>query len=327
MIICLFDLTGYPTLQPVTAAPTTTAIPTVMPTLPFADFVDFKPLPDGYGNNVTAWDQHRVPRLFDWNSDGKLDLLVGSNGYIWLYLNTGTKYSAKFSAAYYLNVSDGAAIVTGDNEATFTIIDMNGDGVKDLVLADSSNRLAIYYNTAANGATVQVFSNPIYANDSVLKVPLILPDRRFDIGDWNADGHPDVVTGTYDQNVYLILNLGNVGKTPVFNGTFTNLISISYNFYPRLYDINYDGKLDLVRGINWGDVSYWLDPFYQGLGSIHALSIEDAAGTNINLRPYTDGAIVDFGDLNGDDSADIVIGGHTNSNLILVAYASVSRAP
>ena len=315
---------GNPTVQPVTAVPTTTAIPTVMPTLPFADFVDFRPLPDGYGNNITARDQYRVPRLFDWNSDGKIDLLVASDGYIWLYLNTGTKLSAKFSAAYYLNMSDGTAIQNGN---TFTIIDMNGDGVEDLVLADSSSRLAIYLNTAAKGAAVQIFSNPIHANNSVTNSPLILPNSRFDVGDWNADGHPDVITGTFDQKAYLILNLGNVGNTPVFNGTFITLFSESYNIYPRLYDINYDGKLDLVRGINSGDISYWLDPFYQGIGNIRALSIEDAVGNNINFQPYTDGAIVDFGDLNGDDSVDIVIGGHANSNLIYVAFASVSRAP
>ena len=87
-----------------------------------------------------------------------------------------------------------------------------------------------------------------------------------------------------------------------------------------MFDINGNGVVDLVRGINWGDIVYWLDPFYQGMSSFKTFSISDSAGQTVDVRAVTDGAIVDFGDLNGDGSLDMVFGGHNSGNNLYVVY-------
>jgi len=203
---------------------------------------------------------------------------------------------------------------------------MYGSGVKDLVLHDSTNGLRVYKNTATSGSVPVFQTPPQYINTWDGKPLHLERGPRFDIGDWNGDGKPDVITGTncngpselylHYQTVGMNIRMGN--KTTVSSDT-------CYNFYPRLFDINYDGKVDLVRGINWGDIKYWLNPFQLGLSNPTQFHITDAAGLDVPMKARTDGAIVDFGDLNGDCSLDMVFGGHENNALIYVAYSSTPR--
>ena len=79
--------------------------------------------------------------MIDWNNDGKLDLLVGYNGYIWLHLNNGTLLDPTYNVGVKLKASDNNVIYSGDTASFFTLADMNGDGVKDLVLSDTSDRI------------------------------------------------------------------------------------------------------------------------------------------------------------------------------------------
>ena len=194
-------------------------------------------------------------------------------------------------------------------------MDMTGDGVKDLVVADSASKLRVYRNTAAANAT------PVYAASVFVKnangTDFVLADRRFDLGDWNGDGKPDLVTGTYSGNVQLFLNTGTAAD-PRFS-TGTTLFSDSYQIYPRLFDLNGNGLVDLLRGINWGGVVYWRDAGSRGLVSSSTLSITDTNGASPDLHALTDGAMVDFGDFNGDGKLDLVVGGHA-SDKVFLAY-------
>ena len=136
----------------------------------------------------------------------------------------------------------------------------------------------------------------------------VLADRRFDLGDWNGDGKPDLVTGTYSGNIQLFLNTGTAAD-PRFS-TGTTLFSESYQIYPRLYDLNGNGLVDFLRGINWGSIVYWRDAGSRGLVSSTTLTLTDSSGVSPDLHALTDGAMVDFGDFNGDGKPDLVVGGH-----------------
>lgn len=54
-----------------------------------------------------------VPTAVDWNNDGAKDLVVGqfTNGYIWLYLNTGTDLNPEFNGGSLIQ-SNGSPITT-----------------------------------------------------------------------------------------------------------------------------------------------------------------------------------------------------------------------
>ena len=256
----------------------------------------------------------RVPRGIDWNNDGKLDLLVGAGGNIWRYMNTGTISRAAFSAGEKVVDSAGTVISSGSQSSPIALADMTGDGVQDLVVADSANKLRVYKNTASARKT-PVYGHVAFYAKNKDGVDFILPDCRFDLGDWNGDGLPDLVTGAGSGSVQLFLNGGTTAE-PRF-GAGTVLYSNSYNLFPRLYDLNGNGTIDLICGINWGSITYWRDVSDIGLASSRTLAISDSSNATPNLHQLTDGAIVDFGDFNSDGKLDIVIGGHGNDKLYL----------
>ena len=256
----------------------------------------------------------RVPRVIDWNIDGKPDLLIGAGGYVWLYLNNGSTTAPSFAAGTRVRAA-GTDIYVGTGSSPIALMDLTGDGVKDLVVADSASKLRVFRNTAASGAT------PVYAASVFVKnvsgADFVLADRRFDLGDWDGDGKPDLITGTYSGNVQLFLNTGT-SVDPRFS-TGTVLFSGSYQIYPRLFDLNGNGLVDLLRGINWGDLVYWRDAGSRGLVNSSTLSIIDSLGVSPDLHALTDGAMVDFGDFNGDGKPDLVVGGHA-SDKVFLAY-------
>ena len=256
----------------------------------------------------------RVPRVVDWNNDGKPDLLIGAGGYVWLYINQGTPQSPAFGPGVKVQAA-GADIEAGTGSTPIAFVDMTGDGVKDLVVADAANKLRVYRNTASAGQP-PVFAAPVFVKNAS-GADFLLPDRRFDLGDWVGDGKPDLVTGSFSGPVQLFLNVGTSRESRFDTGT--TLLSESYNIYPRIYDLNGNGLADFVRGSNWGDIRYWRDAGTAGLGNSLTFSVTDSEGVSVNLHSLTDGPIVDFGDFNGDGIPDLVIGGHAGDKLY-IAY-------
>jgi hypothetical protein len=254
----------------------------------------------------------RIPRVIDWNNNGKLDLLIGAGGYVWLYTNTGTATSPAFGTGVKVKAA-GADLYAGTGSSPIALVDMTGDGVRDLVVADSASKLRVYRNTTAAGQP-PVFVASVFVKNAG-GADFVLPDRRFDLGDWDGDGKPDLVTGSFSGAMQLFLNVGTPAD-PRFN-TSTTLLSDAYNLYPRIFDLNGNGLADFLRGINWGDIRYWRDAGALGLGSSMTFTLTDAGGASPDLHRLTDGAMVDFGDFNGDGILDLVIGGHASDKLYL----------
>ncbi|RYD65323.1 MAG: hypothetical protein EOP83_07605, partial [Verrucomicrobiaceae bacterium] len=264
----------------------------------------------------------RVPRAVDWDVDGKKDILIGAGGYVWRYMNTGTATVPAFAAGVKLQAAGVDIYANTTSNSPIALADMTGDGVADLVLADSTSKLRVYRNTAAAGAT------PVYAAYTRLKradgtTDFVMPDKRFDIGDYNGDGMPDLVTGTYSGNVQLFLN-ANTAASPRFESGSV-LFGDSYNLYPRLYDLSGNGSPDLIRGINWGNVRYWLD-VANGLTGDQYLGITTSVGTTPDLHAFTDGAVVDFADFTGDGKPDLLVGGHSSNKIYLASGVLKSPA-
>lgn len=280
--------------------------------VPLLRYDEFTPLQSG-GVDI-AQSGMRVPRAIDWNGDGKQDLLIGAGGYVWRYLNTGTTTAPAFDAGTKVQ-SAGADIYAGTSTSPIAYVDMTGDGVKDLVVADSASKLRIYPNTAASGAP------PVFGAYTIAKNPanadLVLADRRFDIADWDGDGKVDLVTGTGAGALKRYLNTGT-SAAPRFD-TATDLFSGSYNLYPRLYDLSGNGAMDMIWGINWGDITYRRDA--ATMTGTKTIAVTATGGTTPDMKAFTDGAIVDFADFNADGNPDLVIGGHAGSK-ILIAYGA-----
>ncbi len=279
-------------------------------------FEDFQPIQAG-GVDISL-SGRRVPRAIDWEGDGDSDLLVGHSGAVWRYINTGSPTSASFSAGVKVQAA-GVDIALGGS-VLITLMDMTGDGVDDLVAVDNSNKIRIYRNTSAAGAI------PVYAAAVIAKQPnnsdFELPDPRFDVGDWDGDGLPDVIMGRWSGDVRVYRNVGTASTARYDSNDYESLNSSSYNLYPRLFDISRNGVIDLLQGINWGSITYWFDPLLNGgLVSSGTLVITDTVGASVDMKAHTDGAIVDFADFNADGVYDILIGGHAGSN-VFIAYGA-----
>ena len=75
----------------------------------------------------------------DWNGDGKRDLLVGTNGTVRLYPNTGTADKPTFATGAALMAGGKTLDFAGDRVA-IAVVDFDRDGHLDLLVTPSSDR-------------------------------------------------------------------------------------------------------------------------------------------------------------------------------------------
>lgn len=136
--------------------------------------------------------------------------------------------------------------------------------------------------------------------------------------------------GNFSGELRLYTNIGT-SNAPVFSASaYTPIGDGSYNLYPRLFDLDRNGKPDFIRSINWGNIDFWLNP--SNLAQLNdpsgTLDLTDPAGNTVNIKPLTDGAIIDIADLNADGVLDLICGGHAGNRIFIAygAYESVEES-
>jgi hypothetical protein len=163
------------------------------------------------------------PVLFDYNQDGKLDIMLGNDGYylgngvyngrLALLENTGTTTQPKFEIIDkdYLNISS-----LGFRSVHPTFGDLDDDGDMDMILGELEGFLHFYENTAGPGNPVQfVLTTPYYKS---IDIGRSSTPQLFDV---NADGKLDLIIGEQDGNVNYFENIGSAQNAD-FNSTPTN---------------------------------------------------------------------------------------------------------
>lgn len=266
------------------------------------------------GQVINFGNASMVPRAADWDGDGKPDLLVGADGNVWFYCNTGTQTVPTFAAGVKVQAG-GADVQLGNGRVAITLADMNKDGKSDLVaVSDGDRKIRYYRNTAANKGV------PVLEQETILKNKsgddFVAEDIRVDMADWNGDGLPDIIVGSRAGPVKIAYNSGTV-DAPAFEPPVKSVdsgdrtIDGAYNLNVRIVDINQDGVADLVDSYNWGNINFRIN----NGSSIHPLlpetgrfSITDTNSSNVNFHALSDGPIVDFADFNGDKTIDMVAG-------------------
>jgi len=166
------------------------------------------------------------PVFFDWDGDGKKDLLISNDS----YFDNGSSVS---KVAYYRNTSTGSkytfTLMTDSalNFRSYGLIgarlafgDLNGDGDQDLLVGDADGKLMYFQNIAGAGQpAVFIFTQSYYQNIDVGN------DAAPQLVDVDRDGLLDLIVGERLGNLNYYRNTGST-SFPVFSfqtGTFGNV--------------------------------------------------------------------------------------------------------
>lgn len=173
-----------------------------------------------------------TPVLVDWNSDGMLDLVVGGlDGLIHVYQNCGC--GGYVPPRFSFSPPDGTfALANGRDlqvpglRSSPVIMDLDGDGKKDLLTGNTDGLILFYKNMGID-------SLPEFAGYTLVKSegqPIDLPGTprsRPSVCTWTGDGHFGPKDGYRD----LLVGAGD-GKVRLYRGI------------PKLGDFDADGDLD-----------------------------------------------------------------------------------
>ena len=257
-------------------------------------FLQSRSLSDSFsnGNHFPTGNNPSSIAAGDLTGVGSMDLAVANflDGSVSVLLETAIA-SGDFLPAVTTSV--------GGHPNEVVIADMNGDGRKDLVLADETADAGRVVLLLQDGTATAHFGTPIALStvDAVAGVA---------VGDLNGDGKPDIVAATADAN-------GNNGHAVVFlqdaanPGAFLAPSVFAGGAQPtavKIADVDGDGLPDIVAS-NDG-------PGTDGIGSAGvSVLLQDPSNRGTFLAPVTyatQSATVALAvaDLNGDGKPDIV---------------------
>ena len=223
----------------------------------------------------------------DVDFDGKKDLLVAPNAKnvseneksIWKYKNTGTASNANFvfETKAFLQQE---MIEHGTGSAPF-LVDIDNDGLLDLFVSNfyaykptlnKESRIAYYKNTGTSIDPKFTLIDNDFLNLSSLNYGYKISPS---FGDLDNDGKVDILLGLENGTLVFYKNNSSSGSLlfglPILNYTDNLGAVISAGQYasPQLFDLDNDGKLDLIIGKKTGELMY-----YKNIGSLSTPQFE-----------------------------------------------------
>jgi len=164
----------------------------------------------GAKKNIDVGDR-ATPTVVDWNNDGKKDLVVGGlDGRIHIFLNGGTDTTPDFFTEAFAQAS-GSPLIVPSSRSSPVILDLDGDGKKDLLTGNTNGQLLFYSNMNTD-------QSPLFSTNYLLVesngVPIAIagsPRTRPFVCDWTGDGYLDVLIGVSDGKVHLYQSIPQVG--------------------------------------------------------------------------------------------------------------------
>ena len=227
----------------------------------------------------------------DLNGDGMPDLIVANwtDGTVSVLMNTATPGATSPSYA----PQQTFAVGSGPNFVTAA--DVNGDGLKDLIVVNSDGTISVLINTTPQGAAVASF-----APEQVFAVGDLA--ESVTVADINGDGLPDLVVANYgDYTISVLLNGTAQGSTTAVFASQQTFLVLGGPYAIKAVDLNGDGMPDIVvTEYDSNAVSVLLNTTVAGSSTVSFGAQQDfPTGTLPNSLVVTD--------LNGDGLPDIAV--------------------
>lgn len=220
---------------------------------------------------------YTVPYVADWNMDGLPDIILNSiTGKIEWLRNSGTRTHPRLEEARPVKVdwpgtppkpawnwwNPGAQELVVQWRTRPVVIDLNHDGLNDLVIIDHEGYLSYFERKKTEGQLMLTPGKRIFLDTE--GDPLRLNDRsaghsgrrKIDLVDWDRDGDYDLLVNT--KNIALYENIGS-NKHFVFKerGNLSTLTLAGHSTCPTTVDWNGDDSPDLLIGAEDGFFYYF----------------------------------------------------------------------
>jgi hypothetical protein len=223
-------------------------------------------------NNTTQIKINNFPCTYflDINNDGKKDLVATPNApgsenskSVWYYQNISTTPTLNFQFVK-KNLFQDEMIEVGQNSFP-VIFDYDADGKKDLLIGNwgyynngtLQSRLTLYKNITNNTAQpIYSLVTRDYGNLSQQNLNIVMPT----VGDIDNDNDIDICIGTSSGQIHWLENTGGANNPcnfSVFRNNPFLITTSSAAAAPQLFDIDADGKLDLLIGTKNGRIAYY----------------------------------------------------------------------
>jgi len=242
----------------------------------------------------------------DVDNDSRKDLLIMANEFenrrgIWWYKNNGTNSIPVFSKQTE-GFLQSEMIDVGEN-ATPVLFDYDSDGLLDLIIGGSvyqsagganKNSLFVYRNTG----TVQMPRFEFATDDLAGISSLGYSSPLFPaFGDLDGDGDADLLLGLEDGTMQYFNNSAGAGNPVSLQLALPNFMSIDVgnSASPQLFDLNKDGKLDIIAGEKNGFINYFENGGTGTVAFFPSIPTNDTLGCIVRQQPAsTDGFTVPF---------------------------------
>lgn len=286
---------------------------------------------DGMPLNVGDW--CAAPTVADFDGDGDLDLIAGNlpiaarkasepAPFLRYYENIGARQKAVLREKPFPRQGD----FPRGGLACPRAVDWNGDGLIDLVVSARKNIYLFRNIGSRTRPRFQVSSQPLPARWGNATLPGTGAYISTQFMDWDGDGKLDIVS---NYSVWLNAGKGNPGRYQKSLSVLPLGETIDHPsshgdgwFFPRMYDLDRDGKLDILFGDWAGHV--WFHRNLSRAGKKHfdikGTKLKLVDGREIKVGPIGKDPTKDFaalqgartvftaGDFDGDGLVDLVVG-------------------